>query len=170
MPYPYVFTSLTAPNNSYADIPQVQALILSFQLSNDGVASVHQIQTWLVNVTNEIDSVLLKAGVQVPPPVGTAIVPILVQTCATGAAALLAYARYETGDETLGSHANALMNAYDAQLGLLERGDIPLLLMGMISAGWAVTDDRRQYYASGNIVLDRTGNPKTPIFTAQDQW
>lgn len=169
MGYAYTFSEFTSPNNtSYAALEAVQSYITTYKIANDDSGNVRQIHEWLIQVTRELDAAMLKAGVQVPPPDNTAIQVILQETAAVGAAALLAYARMETGDESMNAHANALMNAYDAQLGLIERGDIPLILMGCLSNGWAITDDRRKYYFSGNLDLDRTGNTKKPFFTAQD--
>lgn len=170
MAYPVVWSSGTVQGNSYADVQDVQTWLMSTRVGKTEWASVDHIRTHLITVTAEIDAVLLGKGAQVPPPSTSELLPILKQAAAIGAAANLEHARYETGDDAVGQHAQSLIGLYDAQLGLLERYDIPLDKMGMVSAGWLPESDTRKYFSSGNLQPDRTGNAKKPFFTAQDQY
>ncbi len=177
MPYPYTFTdaSLVAAygsnTTSYADVQAVQSMMMSYKIRADqDDGNIRQVQQYLVWVSREIDALLMSVGVLVPPPLTAPIIPILTQTAALGASAMLAHARFESGDEILGSHANQLMGAYDAAMGILERGDMNLVQMGMISAGWAPEADKRKYYRSGNLEPLGDGSRKKPFITMQTQW
>lgn len=174
MPYPYTPTDtiFASPNNGcYADIQAVQSHFVSFRIENDDAINERQIHQFLVYVSREIDALLLKAGVQVPPPAGTAILPLLQETCALGVAALVEHTRFESGDEDLGKRSAALQNSYDAMMGMLERGDINLVAMGCVSAGWAMTANRLLYYSSGNLLANTDGTQKTAKFQMNtQQW
>jgi len=171
MPYPYIFSEFTTPNNTaYADIQAVQAYLLTYKISDDEILNTRQIHEWLISCTREIDAVFLKTGLQVPPPANSPILAILQQTCAVGTVALICGARHETGDEQMGMYANAMTNAYDSQLGLLERGDISGVQLGMFSSGWNDVDDTRLLFRSGNQQPDRQGNARVPYFTSTDTW
>lgn len=168
MPYPYTWTDPAGnPVNSYANVDTVQEYFASYTISEgeQDHIGVQSAQDFLAEATAQIDAVLLKAGLLVPPPAGAAILPILKQTAAVGAAAAIEHARYEGGDDAIGKHANGLRNAFDAQLGILERQDINCVLMGMVSAGWSPQANVTAYFKSGNLEPDSYGNPKQPQFT-----
>jgi hypothetical protein len=174
MPYPYNPTDTvfgSSNNGCYADIQAVQAHFSSFRIENDDSVNERQIHQFLIYVSREIDACLLKAGVQVPPPPGAAILPILQETCALGAAALVEHTRFEAGEEDLGKRSAALQNSYDAMMGMLERGDINLIALGCIDAGWATTPNRTLYYSSGNLLPKRDGTAKQANFQmGTQQW
>lgn len=174
MPYPYnpTDTIFASPNNGcYADIQAVQAHFVSFRIENDESINERQIHQYLVYVSREIDAVLLKAGVQVPPPAGAAILPLLQETCALGTAALVEHTRFEAGDEDMSKRSSSLQSSYDAMMGMLERGDINLVAMGCLTAGWATTANRLAYYSSGNLLPNTDGTQKTAKFLSNtQQW
>lgn len=178
MPYPYAWTDPegVAAGNSYADENAVQRLVMSYTIDNQRVqtpdqGSVTNIRRFLIQVSAEIDAVLLKAGYLVPPPASVAILPILENMAAFGATAQLEAARFETGDDNeLAKHVTMMQGSYDSMMGLIERGDINAGQMGMVSAGWASTPDRRKYYKSGNLEPLPDGTAKKPQFTMQTQW
>jgi|SRR6185437_4634004 len=174
MSYPYSVsdTIFTSPNNGvYADIQAVQSHFVSMRIEADDAVNMRQVHQFLVYISREIDAVLLKAGVIVPPPAGAAIMPLLQETCALGAAAFVEHTRFESGEEDLGKRSAALQNSYDAMMGMLERGDINLVAMGCISAGWATTVNRVAYYASGNLLPNSDGKPKQAQFQMnKQQW
>lgn len=176
MPYPYIFTEMPVPNGSYADENATQRYIMTYALNNVYTQSVEQggiaqLRHFLIQISAEIDSVLLRAGYVVPPPAGVAILPILENIASLGAAAQLEMARYESGEDTeAGKHASVLQQSYDGLLGLLERHEIDGLLMGMVSSGWAPQSDRTKYYKSGNLTSKADGTSKGPQFTIDMQF
>lgn len=171
MPYPYTFSALSGFNTAYADTSAVQRYLTTFSIAtgNRSGASL-DFQNFLVQCTAEMDAAMLQLGVLVPPPAGTAILPILEQMCAVGAAASWALARADSGDAEGKTVAAQLLATYDAMMGLLEREEINLVQMGMISAGWAVTPDRRLYYQAGTLQPNADGSKKVPFFTTTQQW
>lgn len=168
--YPYNFAEWPTPNGSYGDIQHVQMLIESFKIEPDEAGSPRQMHFWLINSSREIDAVLLKRGYTIPPPADALIMPILANTAALGAMAQFDFARYETGEDDINKRANAIQASYDNMLGLLERGDIDGLLMGMSNAGWATQANRTKYYHSGNLEPQSDGTAKKPVFTMNMQW
>lgn len=172
---PYTFSEFPVPNTAYCDETDVQALLMGMKVNNPRATqpeqgSVANIRQFCLQVAREIDAVLQEAGAVVPPPAGAPILPILQQTAAYGAAAQLELARHDTGDQNLGAHARLLVAMYDNMLGLIERGDLNLIDMGMQSRGWAVTNDRRKRYFSGTLQPNPDGSAKGPAFTMQTQW
>lgn len=172
MPYPYTWIDGETETTiySYSDIQSVQIFMMTYKISNSPELGERQIGGFLQHCTAEIDAVLLKAGLQVPPPAQATILPILKFTAAIGATAMVAMARAESDDETMGNHAYSLTRTYDAQLSLLERQDINGMLMGMQSAGWAPIADERKYFSTGNVGQFSSGSQKSAAFTMDMDW
>lgn len=172
MSYPYVFndTADGVVGNSYAEVQHVQMWFATYRVGADETISINQVRTMLISISAEIDAMILTKGGQVPPPAGSTILPILQQNAAVGTAAWIAHMRYEMGDEQFGPHAKSLMTVYDANMGMLERGDIEMSHVGVVTAGWLPTARRSLYYQSGNLDQDRSGLPKAPFFTLQDKY